>query len=117
MLDDRLLGIGVRQAEMAILGGMVAQDETFYGELETAPMIQACPVNIECRLVRTVEFPQHDVFIGQIVATYCDEACLTEGAVDLGRVAPILFAMVDRSYWTLGRRFARAWQVGNPGPL
>ena len=28
MLDDRLLGIGVRKAEMAILGGMVAQDGT-----------------------------------------------------------------------------------------
>ena len=28
MLDDRLLGIGVRKAEMVILGGMVAQEET-----------------------------------------------------------------------------------------
>ena len=28
MLDDRLLGIGVRKAEMVILGGMVAQDGT-----------------------------------------------------------------------------------------
>ena len=90
-----------------------ARVETFYGELETAPMIEACPVNVECRLARTVDFPRHDVFIGQVVATYCDEACLIEGAIDLGRVAPILFAMLDRGYWTLGERFARAWEIGN----
>jgi flavin reductase (DIM6/NTAB) family NADH-FMN oxidoreductase RutF len=86
--------------------------ETFYGELQTAPMIRSCPLNMECQLVRTIDFARHDVFIGHVMATYCDETCLIDEVVDLARVAPILFAMTDRSYWGLGERFARAWDVG-----
>jgi flavin reductase (DIM6/NTAB) family NADH-FMN oxidoreductase RutF len=90
-------------------GAMV---ETFYGELGNAPMIAACPINIECRVVRTVDFPKHDVFIGAVANTYCDEACLTEGVVDFAKVMPILFVMNDRSYWQIGAQFAKAWEVG-----
>ena len=86
--------------------------ETFYGELETAPMIGACPVNMECRLVQTVDFARHDVFIGEVVATYCDEACLTDNTIDLSKVQPLLFAMNDRSYWQVGERLAKAWEIG-----
>jgi len=85
---------------------------TFYGKLGSTPMIEECPVNMECRVERTLDFPTHDVFIGQVVATYCDEAVLTDGAVDAGKVRPILFVMNDRSYWNLGGRLARAWDVG-----
>jgi flavin reductase (DIM6/NTAB) family NADH-FMN oxidoreductase RutF len=85
---------------------------TFYGKLKTAPMIEECPINMECRLVKTIDFPNHDIFIGQIIDTYCDEAILTEGIVDFSRVQPILFVMNDRSYWTLGNKFAKAWNIG-----
>ncbi len=30
--------------------------ENFYGKLWTAPMIEECPLNIECRLIKTVTF-------------------------------------------------------------
>jgi flavin reductase (DIM6/NTAB) family NADH-FMN oxidoreductase RutF len=85
---------------------------TFYGALGTAPMIQECALNMECRLVRTVDFDTHDVFVGQVVETYCDERFLTDGAVDFAKVQPLLFVMSDRSYWTLGGRYAKAWEVG-----
>jgi flavin reductase (DIM6/NTAB) family NADH-FMN oxidoreductase RutF len=86
--------------------------ETFYGKLETAPMIAECPLSMACRVVQTVDMTTHDVFIGEIVETYCDAACLVDGRVDLGRVNPILFVMNDRSYWRIGKRFARAWAAG-----
>ncbi len=50
---------------------------TFYGSLQTAPMIEQCCINMECELVRTIDFPNHDVFIGRIMETYCDESVLT----------------------------------------
>jgi flavin reductase (DIM6/NTAB) family NADH-FMN oxidoreductase RutF len=84
---------------------------TFYGELGV-PMIAECPVNMECRLVRTLDFETHDVFVGRVVQTYCEDRCLTNGKLDLTQVQPILFAMPDRSYWTVGERAARAWDVG-----
>jgi flavin reductase (DIM6/NTAB) family NADH-FMN oxidoreductase RutF len=86
--------------------------KTFYGKLKSAPMIEECTVNMECELIKTIDFPSHDVFIGKIAATYCDEAVLTEGVVDFGKVQPILFVMNDRSYWKLGDKFAKAWDVG-----
>ena len=86
--------------------------KTFYGKLKTAPMIEECPLNRECTLVKTVDFPTHDIFIGTVAATYCDEAALTEGTVDFSKVQPILFVMNDKSYWKLGDKFAKAWDVG-----
>lgn len=91
----------------------VALFRMFYGKLKTAPMIEECAVNMECRLTETVDFPNHDVFMGQITATYCDEALLTGGTVDFSKVQPILFVMNDRSYWMLGKKFAKAWNIGN----
>lgn len=86
--------------------------EIFYGKLETAPMIKECPISMECRLIKTVDLPNHDVFIGEIVETYCDEQCLADGIVDYSKVRPILFVMSGGSYWKLGERFAKAWKIG-----
>ena len=86
--------------------------ETFYGTLHTAPMIQQCAVNMECELMRTIDFPQHDVFIGKIVETYCEEHYLTDGNVDLAKVQPFLFSMLDVRYWKIGEPFAKAWSIG-----
>lgn len=84
----------------------------FYGSLGTAPMIQECPVNMECRLLQVLDRPNHDVFIGEIVEAHCDEAVITGGVVDFAKVRPFLFVMNDKSYWRLGERLARAWSVG-----
>ena len=86
--------------------------ETFYGKLKTAPMIRQCPLNMECRLIQTVDFPRHDIFIGEVVETHCDEEFLTDGLPDFAKIQPLLFVMSDRSYYRLGDRFAKAWSVG-----
>jgi flavin reductase (DIM6/NTAB) family NADH-FMN oxidoreductase RutF len=86
--------------------------ENFFGRLKTAPMIKECPINMECRLSRTFDFPNHDVFVGEIVETYCDNKCLTDGIVDFCKVQPILFVMNDKTYYKLGQRLARAWSIG-----
>jgi flavin reductase (DIM6/NTAB) family NADH-FMN oxidoreductase RutF len=75
-------------------------------------MIEQCCINMECELVRTIDFPNHDVFIGRIMEAYCDESVLTDGVVDFGKVQPILFVMNDRSYWKIGSKLAKAWNVG-----
>lgn len=86
--------------------------ELFHGELNAAPMIQACPVTMECRLYQTVDFKTHDLFIGEIVQTYVEESVLTEGAVDFAKVKPMLFDMPRKKYWRLGEPFADCWQIG-----
>jgi flavin reductase (DIM6/NTAB) family NADH-FMN oxidoreductase RutF len=87
--------------------------KTFKGRLKHAPMIESCPVTMECRLHDTIELPTHDVFIGEIVGTYADEEVLTnDGAIDVARVKPILFEMGTRQYWSLGNPIAKCWDVG-----
>jgi len=86
--------------------------KTFYGKLKTAPMIDECAINMECELVKTIDFSTHEVFVGRVVGTYCDESVLTAGVLDFGKVQPLLFVMNDRSYWKLGDKFAKAWDIG-----
>ena len=84
----------------------------FYGELESAPMIQECPLTFECRLVETVEFATHEVFFGEIVATYGDEEILTHERPDVAKIKPILYSMYDNCYWKMGKSIGRAMHVG-----
>ncbi len=84
----------------------------FYGKLKTAPMITECPISMECKLTKVVDFPKHDIFMGEIVATYAEETVLTDGVVDYSKVQPFFFTMTDNGYWKLGERFAQAWSVG-----
>jgi flavin reductase (DIM6/NTAB) family NADH-FMN oxidoreductase RutF len=87
--------------------------ELFRGELQHAPLIQGCPVCMECRLSRVVDFETHDVFIGEIVATHADENVLAEsGKIDIARVRPLLFDMASIKYWSLGAEVAPCWNVG-----
>jgi flavin reductase (DIM6/NTAB) family NADH-FMN oxidoreductase RutF len=90
--------------------------KVFYGVLKSAPMIGECPINMECELFRTVDFPNHDIFIGKIIKTYCDDKILDEGVVNIEKVDPILFVMSDRSYWNLGKRVGKAWSIGKNIP-
>ena len=86
---------------------------TFYGKLKTAPLIKQCPINMECELIQTVELPTHEIFIGKIVNTHADQAALTNGIVDFEKVQPILFVMNDQTYYGLGKKLAKAWNIGN----
>ena len=86
--------------------------DIFYGELKTAPMIQQCGVCMECRLSRIVDFPTHDVFIGEIVQTYADESVLSGKHVDISKLKPLLFDMSSKKYWSLGSEIATCWNIG-----
>jgi flavin reductase (DIM6/NTAB) family NADH-FMN oxidoreductase RutF len=84
----------------------------FYGEAKTAPMIEECPLNLECRLVQTVELPTNNLYIGEIIAAYADERCMTAGKLDIKKLNPLLLTMPDNRYWTVGEFVGDAWEVG-----
>ena len=84
----------------------------FYGELETAPLIEECPLGLECRLYQVVELPANDLFIGEIVAAHADEDCLTDGRPDIEKINPLVLTMPDNNYWTVGAHAGRAWEAG-----
>lgn len=85
--------------------------DVFYGDTG-APLISQCPVAMDCRLERVVEFPTHEVFVGEIVQVHADEAVLTSGKIDVKKLDPLLFDMASVMYWSLGDPVAQCWSVG-----
>ena len=86
--------------------------EVFYGELETAPMIQECPVNMECKLVDTVELTAVYFFLGEIVQAFSEERYLTDGKLDVTKTRPFALTMPDGSYRPIREAIGKAWEVG-----
>jgi flavin reductase (DIM6/NTAB) family NADH-FMN oxidoreductase RutF len=86
--------------------------ETFYGKLKTAPMIQECAFNAECRLVQTVDLPMEELFIGEIVAAYSEDRYLTDGVPDMRKINPLLLVQPQKMYASLGPDVAPAWEAG-----
>ncbi|MDW7708849.1 MAG: flavin reductase family protein [Deferrisomatales bacterium] len=87
--------------------------ENVYGVLGTAPMIRECPLNLECRVVRTLDLGgMNEVFIGEIAEVYADPGILTEGLPDLAKLDPIVFSMHDNTYWRVGEKLGTAWSLG-----
>ena len=77
-------------------------------------MISECPINMECRLEQTIDLPTHDVFVGEVVATYVNEESLSKQTRSISRGSSrLLFDMSSRKYWSLGPEVAKCWSVGN----
>ena len=85
----------------------------FYGQLASASMIEECPLNLECRLVKVVDVGgTNDIFIGEIVEAYTSEEFLTDGLPDIKKINPLVFSMHDNNYWQVGANIGRAWGIG-----
>ncbi len=82
------------------------------GSLNHAPLIATCPVSMELKLHQTVQLGTHEVFIGEVINTYIDEACLTDGKPDLAKIDPLLFDFMMIDYWSLGKRTGKPWRDG-----
>ena len=86
--------------------------DVFYGELTSAPLITACPLNIECRLVRTVDLPTNTFFIAEIVTIFSEEQYLTDDKPDVKKIKPFLLTMPDNHFWSVGEKVGNAWKDG-----
>ncbi len=85
---------------------------TFFGELDTAPLIEECPLNIACRVIQTCDLPGDTLFLGEVVESYLDETCFYEGKPDPEAIDPLVLTMPDNHYWRMGNFIAKAWSVG-----
>ncbi|MHB8766334.1 MAG: flavin reductase family protein [Deferrisomatales bacterium] len=109
-------GLVVPTDYCGITGGAKADKSQVFpsvrGTLEGAPVIEACPLVLECRLLQTVDLPTHHLHVAEIVEVHADEACLVDGVPNLGRVDPLVYSITDGHYWQIGKPVARAFQVG-----
>ena len=87
--------------------------DVFYGKLGSAPLIEQCPVNLECSVVHALELGSHTLFVGRIEEVHVTESCLTDGKPDVSKIRPIAYVRDPvRQYQALGEVIARAHSVG-----
>ncbi len=71
-------------------------------ELRFAPIIEECPVNIECRVTEVKELGSHDMFIAEVVSVQVSEEYLDEsGKFCLNETG--LMAYSHGTYMSLGK--------------
>lgn len=79
--------------------------ETFYGELETAPMIRECPLNMECEVVEILTTKHSHNVIGRVVKSYVNEGLLSADGVDMRRAGLMSWTIAgDLGMYALGGR-------------
>lgn len=72
-------------------------------ELEFAPIIEECPVNIECKVEEVKELGSHHMFIARVVSVQVDEEYINEtGKFCLNETG--LMAYSHGEYMTLGEK-------------
>ena len=79
--------------------------KVFYGELDKAPLIEQCPINIECEVLQIVALGDHSLVIGKIVESHITYQCFTRGVPDIRKINPLCFcALTTKSmgYYAVG---------------
>ena len=87
--------------------------KVFYGKLGTAPLIDQCPVNLECKIIQILDVGSHELIVGRIEEAYISDNCLTDGKPDVNKVKPIVYA--GQKYMTLGEVVLGAFTVKEMG--
>ena len=99
---------GAKNDKAAVCGFTV-----FYGKLKTAPLIEQCPVNLECSLVKVVDLKTHALCIGEIEEVHVSDDCLTDGKPDVEKVRPLIYSSgAELAYYGLGARLATGFDIG-----
>ncbi|MGD2175828.1 MAG: flavin reductase family protein [Candidatus Brocadiaceae bacterium] len=70
-----------------------------------SPLIEECPMSMECKLIHTAHLGDHDWLIGEIVAVHADEGVLTSSQrLDCSKTNPVFSFWGE--YWSVGERLA-----------
>ena len=74
----------------------------FEGEKIKAPMIEECPINLECEVRHFLSLGLHHLFIGEILNIHADKDILIDSRqIDSQRISPIVYFPKPPEYWCL----------------
>ena len=75
-----------------------------------APLVEECPINMECVVRHQLSLGAHDLYIAEIVATHYDEDVLdSRGRLQTSALEALAYA--DGEYWSLGERLGSYGQA------
>lgn len=88
----------------------VCKFDVFYGKLLTAPLLEQCPVNLECKVVQILDLGTHALIVGKIEESYVSDSCLTDNKPDVDKIKPFVFS--GNKYYAYGKAVAQAFNAG-----
>lgn len=88
----------------------------FHGNLDGAPLIRECPVNLECRVLHELDLGSHCLVVGEILETHVTESCLADGKPDPAKIDPLVYLPGVREYAAVGATIAKAFKIGKEEP-
>lgn len=91
----------------------IAGLDTVKGEKVDAPIITACPVNLECSLVDRMAIGSHSLFVGEIMEVNVDEEFVQKsGSLDVPAIDPLIYITSTSQYYALGQAVGHAYNIG-----
>jgi flavin reductase (DIM6/NTAB) family NADH-FMN oxidoreductase RutF len=88
--------------------------KVFYGKLDTAPLIEGCPVSMECEVYKIIPVGEQVLVIGKVIESYVSEECFTNGIPDVSKIDPIClctFTENSEGYYRVGD-YLGTWGIG-----
>ena len=79
-------------------------------EFVDAPVLEELPMTLEWKLINYD--PENCHLFGEIVNVSADESILTDGRIDVMKLAPITFDPVSNSYHIIGEKVGNAFRDG-----
>jgi flavin reductase (DIM6/NTAB) family NADH-FMN oxidoreductase RutF len=74
----------------------------------SAPLINECPVNLECVVKQILELGSHDLFLGEIMATHIDSEFLdSSGKLDVGKMELFCYCPKAHDYRVVGEALGK----------
>jgi flavin reductase (DIM6/NTAB) family NADH-FMN oxidoreductase RutF len=71
-----------------------------------APLIKESPVNIECRVIETMKYGSHDMFVAEVLAVHAGKEYMDEkGKFDFAKARPIVYSHGE--YYGLGKKIGK----------
>jgi flavin reductase (DIM6/NTAB) family NADH-FMN oxidoreductase RutF len=87
--------------------------EVFYGGLASAPLIEQCPVNLECEVLHILNLGSHALVVGKIVQAHVSEECLTDGEPDIMKIKPLIYSRGPTArYNAVGEVLGQCFSIG-----
>ncbi|MBY8992770.1 MAG: effector binding domain-containing protein [Candidatus Lokiarchaeota archaeon] len=80
---------------------------TFYGELESAPMIEECPITCECKLIDSTKVKYCIAFFGEVCQLYSNDQNF-----DISHINPMLLSLGEYRSITQSESLGRCYKIG-----
>jgi flavin reductase (DIM6/NTAB) family NADH-FMN oxidoreductase RutF len=84
--------------------------KNFFGSLKNAPLIQECPINLECKLIETIDLKSHTLFIGEIIECHVSNIYVLNDDVDGSLINPLIYS--NGIYQRIGETIGKAFSIG-----